>query len=163
MIILIVLAAAAYWYFMGTNKAENVESVSNHVSEEAVELNESETQAIDILKDEILQDNCKGFAKEEGVKEDKLEEYLDLCIEQLRAEATMVEPGLEGRSPEEIKAQCSVYAKEDKITKEKLDGYMDLCTEQLIAEDTMVEPEQDSANNSEGKSTVEVKDKKDAN
>ncbi len=160
-ILLIVLAAAAYWYFAGMNKTEKA---SNEVSEEVVELNESESQAIDILNDEIMQDKCKGFAKEDSVKDDKLKEYIDSCVEQLRAEATMVEPGLEGRSAEEIQTQCRAYAKEDKVTKEKLEEYMDLCAEQLRAEDTMVEPEdeQDSANNAEAQNTVEADDKKDA-
>ncbi len=160
-ILLIALAAAAYWYFAGMNKTEKA---PNEVSEEVVELNESESQAVGLLNDEIMQDKCKGFAKDDSVKEDKLKEYMDSCVEQLRAEETMVEPGLEGRSPEEIQTQCSAYAKEDKVTKEKLEEYMDLCAEQLRAEDTMVEPEdrQDSANNAEVQNAVEAEDKKDA-
>jgi len=161
-VILVALAAAAYWYFMGMDKTE---TTADKVSEEVIELSESESQAIDLLSDEILQDKCKDFAKDDNVKEDKLKGYLDLCIEQLRAEATMVEPGFEGRSTEEIQAQCSAYAKEDKVTKEKLEEYMELCAEQLRAEDTMIEPEDEQAyeNNVEGQSAGEAEDKKDAN
>ncbi len=160
-ILLIALAVVAYWYFAGINKAEKA---SNKASEDVVELNESESQAIDILNDEIMQDKCKGFAKEDSVKDDKLKVYIDSCVEQLRAEATMVEPGLEGRSAEEIQTQCSAYAKEDKVIKEKLEEYMDLCAEQLRAEDTMVEPEdeQESTSNAEAQNTVETEAKKDA-
>lgn len=151
-ILLIALAAVAYWYFAGFNKTENT---ANEVAIETGALNENESKAIDLLKDEIFQDTCKDFAKNEGIKEDELKEYTESCLEELRAEATMVEPGLEGRSPEEIQTQCSTYAKEDKIVKEKLDEYLDLCAKQLRAEDTMVELEGEQH-------SVETDNKKDA-
>jgi hypothetical protein len=155
-IVLVALAMAAYWYFMGMNKTESGAAV---ISEEVVKLNEDESQAIELLNNEILQDKCNDFAKKDGVKEDKLKGYLDSCIEQLQAEATMVEPGFELRTQEEIEKQCSTYAKEEKVTKEKMDEYMDLCIEQLQAEDTMIEPVSDA----EVEITVETEDKKSAN
>jgi type III secretory pathway component EscV len=146
--LLAVVAIASYFYMTGGQ----TDSTSSKTNEEAVALNDEESQAVDLLADEIMQDQCAVYAKEDAIKKDKLKEYLSACIEQLKAEATMVEPEFKVRSAEEIQTQCNVYATEDKVKKEKLKEYMDLCAEQLRAEDTMVEPEEDT-----GSITVEEK------
>lgn len=134
--LLAVVAIATYFYMTGGQT-----DTSSNTIEEAVALNDEESQAVDLLGDEIMQDQCTVYAREDRIKEDKLKEYMSSCVEQLKAEATMVEPEFKVRSAEEIQAQCNVYATEDKVKKEKLKEYMDLCTEQLRAEDTIVEPE----------------------
>jgi uncharacterized protein (UPF0371 family) len=144
-IVLVALAIATYWYFMGMDQTENDVAV---ISKEMVQSNENESQAIELPNNEILQDKCNEFARKDAVREDELKGYLDSCVEQLQAEATMVEPGFELKTQKEIEKQCSIYAKEDKVTKEKMDEYMDLCIEQLQAEDTMIEPELEAEPNS---------------
>jgi hypothetical protein len=116
-------------------------SLTGESNGDVVALNDEESQAVGLLGDEIMQDQCAVYAKEDAIKEDKLKEYLEACVQQLKAEATMIEPEFKVRSEAEIQTQCTVYATEDKVKEEKLKEYMDLCAEQLRAEDTMVEPE----------------------
>lgn len=146
MVLLVILAIgmAVYMYITGAGKADG----SAEIDVDAA-LSVEESQAVELLTDEIMEEQCSTYAKEDGITEDKLKEYLDSCVEQLRAEATMVEPGFEGRTPEEIQEQCAVYAKEDSVKEDKLAEYMDLCAEQLRAEDTMIEPEDEMSEEQE--------------
>lgn len=138
-LVLLAIVASAVMYFI--NKKENLAEGQ----QTAVELTPEESQAIELLNEEIIRDQCVVYADEDNVKDEELEEYLNSCVEQLKAEATMIEPAKDIKNDEEILKQCTVYAKQDAVKEEKLDEYMDLCIEQLRAEATMIDPEPEEA------------------
>jgi len=109
-------------------------------SEEVIELSEEESRAIELLNEEMIQDQCVVYADEDNVKDEELKEYLSSCVEQLKAEATMIEPEESAKTEEEMRKQCAIYAQEDKIEKEKLEDYMDLCIKQLETEVIVIDP-----------------------
>ncbi len=135
-LVLFAIVIATAMYFM--NKTE---SPSKESSEEVIELSEEEAQAIELLNEEMIQDQCVVYADEDNVKDEALKEYLSSCVEQLKAEATMIEPEENAKTEKEIRKQCAVYAQQDAIKKEKLEDYMDLCIEQLGTEAIVIEPE----------------------
>jgi uncharacterized protein (DUF849 family) len=132
--VVIAIAVAGYLYFM--QEAEQALEIN---IEEVVGLSKEESQAIALLNEEILEDECNDYAKEDDIEEDKLKAYLASCVKQLKIEATTIEPP---RSDAEIKELCKRYAKEDAVKEEKLQEYIDLCIVQIKAEDTTIEPEE---------------------
>ncbi len=136
-LVLFAIVIATAMYFMNKTESSAKESI------EEIELSEEEARAIEILNEEMIQDQCVVYADEDNVKDEELKAYLSSCVEQLKAEATMIEPADEDspKTKEEIRKQCAVYAKEDKVEKEKLEDYMDLCIEQLETEVVVIDPE----------------------
>jgi len=134
-LVVLILVVVGYLYFM-----EQTESSSKINIEEVIGLSKEESQAIALLNEEILEDECNDYAKEDDIKEDKLKAYLASCVKQLKIEATTIEPPL---NDIEITELCKRYAKEDAVKEEKLQEYVDLCIVQLKAEDTVIEPEEE--------------------
>ena len=134
-LVLFAIVIATAMYFMNKTESSAKESV------EEIELSEEEARAIEILNEEMIQDQCVVYADEDNIKDEELKEYISSCVEELKAEATMIEPEESAKTEEEIRKQCVVYAKQDKIEKEKLEDYMDLCIEQLGTEVTVIDPE----------------------
>jgi len=132
-LVVLVIGVAGYLYFM-----ESTQQLSEVNIEEVIGLTKEESQAIALLNEEILEDECNDYAKEDDIKEDKLKAYLASCVKQLKIEATTVEPPLNDTERKEL---CKRYAKEDAVKEEKLQEYMDLCIVQLKAEDTRIETE----------------------
>ncbi|MCK5812756.1 MAG: hypothetical protein KAH03_00790 [Cocleimonas sp.] len=151
-VILLAITIATVLYFTTTDKTE-VSLEAN--KQDATPLTEEESQAIQLLNDEMIYDQCVIYADEDNVKDEELKEYLSSCVEQLKAEATMIEPAEDEKNQKEILKQCGLYAEQDKVTKEKLDEYMDLCIEQLRSEATIIEPEgeEQSGEKEENKAT----------
>jgi len=152
--ILLAITAATVIYFIGMDKTE---SVLEENQSDTTPLTEEESQAIQLLNDEMIYDQCVIYADDQNVKDEELKEYLASCVEELKAEATMIESVEDEKNQKEILKQCGIFAEQDKIIKEKLDEYMDLCIEQLRSEATMIEPEE--AEVSKGQTAQKVDDK----
>ena len=91
-----------------TNQAKNTSTTQNKATEaaipststevanaeelngEEVELTEEDLLAMDLVNEEIFLDKCTAYAEEDKVAESDLQNYLDECMEQLKAEASVI-------------------------------------------------------------------------
>ena len=76
-----------------TETGKKEETSPNNGNGAEVKLTKDDIEAMDLVNDEIFQDRCNKFIKEDKVPETEVKEYLEACVDDLKQQAMVIIEG----------------------------------------------------------------------